>query len=225
MIPYFSYLALLGMLKWSPQYNLYSMHEAHPPHPRNLNHLTSVHSFRDLIPATLAARSRLTGMTQSLPLSKTLGCSGKINYPSCNCLAAIIIPRCYFPKEVQILSTQLHGFSDTSEAAYAGVVYLRMVDTDGKVHISLVASKTKVAPIKQLTIPRLELCGSQLLANLLHYVQGVLHVAPGDIFTWTDSTIVLAWLTGNPRRFVGNRISIYHAWNSSLSLDGIMSVD
>lgn len=84
-----------------------------------------------------------------------------------------------------------------------------MVDTDGKVHVSLITSKTRVAPIKRLTIPRLELCGAQLLANLLHYIQGVLHVSPGDLFAWTDSTIVLAWLTGNPRRFktyVGNRI-------------------
>ncbi len=78
------------------------------------------------------------------------------------------IPRCYTPKTVKIAYRQLHGFSDASEVAYAGVVYLRLVDTTGCVHVSLVIAKTKVAPIKRLSIPRLELCGALLLAQLLH---------------------------------------------------------
>ena len=86
------------------------------------------------------------------------------------------IPRCYFPKTVQVTSFQLHGFSDASELAYAGVVYLRMVDSDENVHISLVTSKTNVAPIKRLTIPRLELCGAQLLARLLFHVKEALRI-------------------------------------------------
>ena len=56
------------------------------------------------------------------------------------------IPRCYYPKSVSIASIQLHGFSDASERAYSGVVYIRMEDTNGIVHTSLVASKTRVAP-------------------------------------------------------------------------------
>ena len=126
------------------------------------------------------------------------------------CLSKHHIPRCYFPQEVQIVSTELHGFSDASEQAYAGVVYLRMVDTNAKVHVSLVMSKTKVAPVKRLTIPRLELCGAQLLARLLHHAGRVFGISTCNLYAWTDSTIVLGWLTGNPRRFktyVGNRIS------------------
>ena len=61
------------------------------------------------------------------------------------------IPRCYFPKDAHIVSMHLHGFSDASEVAYAGVVYLRMVDTTHRIHVSLVLSKTKVAPIRRLT--------------------------------------------------------------------------
>ena len=95
-----------------------------------------------------------------------------------NMLTEKRIPRCYFPKEAKIISTQLHGFSDASELAYAGAVYLRMCDSEGNVHGSLVTSKTKVAPIKRLTIPRLELCGAHLLAQLLHHVREALHVHP-----------------------------------------------
>lgn len=83
------------------------------------------------------------------------------------------IPRCYFPKEASIISIQLHSFSDASEDAYAGVVYMRMVDSDGKVHTSLVMSKTKVAPIKHLSIPCLELCGAQVLTQLLRHSKDV----------------------------------------------------
>ena len=120
------------------------------------------------------------------------------------------ISRCYFSKETRIVSTELHGFCDASEQAYAAVVYLRMTDTDGNTQIVLVTSKTKVAPIKRLTIPRLELCGTQLLAQLLHHVKQVFNLPLSRVFAWTDSTIVLNWLVGDPRRFktyVGNRVS------------------
>ena len=126
------------------------------------------------------------------------------------CLSDKHISRCYFPKGVTIESTQLHGFCDASEDAYAGVIYLRLTDSDGNVHVSLVIAKTKVAPIKRLTIPRLELCGANLLAQLLNHAKEVFHLSLRDIYAWTDSTIVLNWLSGNPRRFktfVGNRVS------------------
>jgi len=89
-------------------------------------------------------------------------------------------------------------------------VYLRMADTEKNVYTSLVMSKTKVCPIKRLSIPRLELCGAQILARLLQHAKEVLQLPMSNAFAWTDSTIVLSWLSGNPRRFktyVGNRIS------------------
>ena len=58
----------------------------------------------------------------------------------------------------------------------------------------LVMSKTKVAPIKRLTVPRLELCKGHLLANLLHHVQKVFKVPSNKVFTWTSSIVVLSWL-------------------------------
>lgn len=111
------------------------------------------------------------------------------------------IPRCYYDKGTCIVSMELHGFSDASEHAYAAVVYLRMKCSDGSIQVALVSSKTKVAPIKKLTIPRLELCGAQLLAQLLHRVGSVLGIPLCQSYAWTDSTIVLSWLIGSPKRF------------------------
>ena len=120
------------------------------------------------------------------------------------------LPRCYFPKGVQKFSTQLHGFCDASEHAYAAVAYIRMTDTEDAVHTSLVISKTRVAPLKSLTIPRLELCGAELLSQVLSHTREVLDISLHDTYAWTDSTVVLSWLAGDPRRFkpyVANRVS------------------
>ena len=119
-----------------------------------------------------------------------------------------LIPRCYF-QETTFASRQLHGFCDASESAYAAVVYLRMTDLKGDAKVAIVIGKTKVAPIKRLTIPRLELCGALILARILKHAADILNVPMIDVHAWTDSTVVLSWLRGNPRRFksfVGNRV-------------------
>ena len=88
-----------------------------------------------------------------------------------------------------------------------GILCLRFTDTKGGVHTSLVMAKTRVAPLKRLSIPRLELCSAQLLARLLQHAKTIFEV---QVFAWTDSTIVLSWLSGNLKRFktyIGNRVS------------------
>ena len=52
-----------------------------------------------------------------------------------------------------------------------------------------------------LNVPWLELCGTCLLAELLYIIQEVVQLPSDQIFAWTDSTIVLSWVRGNPRRF------------------------
>lgn len=95
------------------------------------------------------------------------------------------IPWCYYPKEATIVSTQLHGFLDTSEKACAAVIYLRMEDIMGW---SMLLSKTRVSPIKRVTMPRLELNGALTLAQLLFHCKDV---PSSSVYAWTDSTIVL----------------------------------
>ncbi|XP_026746092.1 uncharacterized protein LOC113507435, partial [Trichoplusia ni] len=107
-------------------------------------------------------------------------------------------------------SIELHVFADASQVAYGAVVYLRVVDRD-QVYVNLITSKTKVAPIeKQVSIPRLEICGAALAAKLILETSQVLCVPDNKLFAWTDSTIVLAWLKGGPsmwNTFVSNRVS------------------
>lgn len=97
--------------------------------------------------------------------------------------------------------TELHGFCDASEEAYAAVTYLKSVYTSGRSHVSLIMAKTKVAPLKRQTIPRLELCGAVLLSRTLKHVKDILQIPTSRINAWTDSMVVLDWLRGNPRRF------------------------
>ena len=82
--------------------------------------------------------------------------------------------------------------ADASEEAYAGVAYFHLLDSAGRIHTALVMSKTKVAPIKRLSIPQLELCGALLLTKLLCHVKKVLNVPVTSVFAWTDSSIVLS---------------------------------
>ncbi|XP_067207879.1 uncharacterized protein [Linepithema humile] len=92
------------------------------------------------------------------------------------------------------ISLQLHGFADASESAYGACIYLRTTDVDGMHSCRLLCSKNRIAPLKGLSIPRLELCAALLLAQLTDKVMKCLKVTINSIHLWTDSTIVLAWL-------------------------------
>lgn len=104
----------------------------------------------------------------------------------------------------------LHGFADASTKAYAAVVYLRVETEDKEIKTSLVAARTRVAPVKAVTVPRLELCGALLLSKLVKQVKEALRIPIQNVHLWTDSTIVLSWLSGDPNRwnvFVKNRVT------------------
>lgn len=119
------------------------------------------------------------------------------------------IPR-WLHTQFDDLVVELHGFCDASNVAYAATVYLRSINRKGEIRSHLIGAKTRVAPVKQVSIPRLELCGAVLLSKLLVEIAEVLDVPNNNIKAWTDSTVVLAWLNKHPctwKTFVANRVS------------------
>ena len=105
---------------------------------------------------------------------------------------------------------QLHGFSDASQAAYGAVVYARYLHKDATVSITLITAKTRVAPVKGLSIPRLELCGAKLLAQLISATATDIEVPASNLYGWCDSTAVFSWLRNPPSKesvFVNNRVT------------------
>jgi len=124
-------------------------------------------------------------------------------------LTEIRIPRC-IGGSIGI-EYSLCGFCDASERGYAAVLYLRVTDPSQKVNVYLLGAKTKLAPLKTTTIPRLELCGAVLLASWLSRMHRILeaHMKISGVYAWSDSTIVLSWLL-NPhvalKVFVSNRV-------------------
>ncbi|XP_061400562.1 uncharacterized protein LOC133336292 [Musca vetustissima] len=128
-----------------------------------------------------------------------------LSYPHVN---SIRIPR--LVQYVPGCSSELHVFSDASTKAYAGVVYIRVESPDGKIFVNLLSCKTKVAPLKSVSLPRLELCGAVLASDLLKTIVREIDIEFSRIYCWTDSTIVLGWLKKTPSTwttFVANRVS------------------
>ncbi|GFS60991.1 integrase catalytic domain-containing protein [Trichonephila clavipes] len=106
--------------------------------------------------------------------------------------------------------TEIHGFADASERCYGAAVYCKSKNLKSETLVRLITSKSRVAPIKSLTIPRLELCAAVLLAKLVKRVVAALQLETAELYLWSDSMIVLAWLRKEPmdlKTFVQNRVA------------------
>ncbi|XP_035222984.1 uncharacterized protein LOC118195770 [Stegodyphus dumicola] len=90
-------------------------------------------------------------------------------------------------------SWTLHVFCDTSQAAYATAIYLRSKEED-KVFMKFVIAKSRVSPLKKITIPRLELLACVLGARLARYTVETLCLVDVPIYYWTDATVALSWI-------------------------------
>ena len=124
----------------------------------------------------------------------------------------LLLERCYFKEpRNEIVCCNLHGFCDASLKAYGAVVY-RQVHTTSCTYVKFVASKTRVAPLHNQTIPRLELLGAVILARLVTAVEGALkcEVPIKKITCWSDSEVALCWIRGVDKewkQFVQNRVN------------------
>ncbi|XP_055936879.1 uncharacterized protein LOC129966477 [Argiope bruennichi] len=125
------------------------------------------------------------------------------------CINNIKVSRCILPFS-DVEAIELHGFSDASEAAFGAVVYCKSQTPAGEVVVKMVASKSRVAPLKKLTIPRLELCAAVLLVKLMQRIQSALRLKVSNTYYWSDSMIVLSWIkkeTSQLKTFVANRVA------------------
>ncbi|KAG7299296.1 hypothetical protein JYU34_016216 [Plutella xylostella] len=107
---------------------------------------------------------------------------------------------------------ELHGFCDSSTKAYACVIY-SVIRRAGQTYVSQVIGKARLVPIKKLekevSLPRLELCGAHLLSKVMSKVKDCFPSYQISVFGWTDSMVTLAWLQGEPGRwksFVSTRV-------------------
>uniref|UniRef100_A0A8D9BE06 Integrase catalytic domain-containing protein n=1 Tax=Cacopsylla melanoneura TaxID=428564 RepID=A0A8D9BE06_9HEMI len=126
-------------------------------------------------------------------------------------LSQIQIPR-YLGKSASTSSTILVGFADSSEQAYGAVIYCVCTNALGENQTHLLCSKSKVAPMKTVSIPRLELCAALLLSNLMCAVLNSYNtqVANEQVYCFSDSKVTLDWIHSSPHRwtqFVANRVA------------------
>ncbi|XP_029167976.1 uncharacterized protein LOC114938272 [Nylanderia fulva] len=133
------------------------------------------------------------------------------------CISRLAISR-WFGTSASNLAVEVHGFADASQSALAAVVYLRVLSDIDDAQIKLICSKTKVAPLKRMTIPRLELSAAVLLVRQVLKIREVLELQTAPTHLWTDSTVALTWIKSHPSRwkdFVRNRVSFIQELSNS----------
>ncbi|GBL76206.1 hypothetical protein AVEN_234478-1 [Araneus ventricosus] len=114
----------------------------------------------------------------------------------------------------------IHTFCDATKEAHAAVVFLRL-ENEGSVKLSLLAAKSRIAPLRGGTIPRMELLAALVGARLTNSVTEALNWKEVKCYYWSDSTTVLAWISKeeNWSVFVRNRVqeirklTSHLAWN------------
>ncbi|KAL7866046.1 hypothetical protein SRHO_G00112930 [Serrasalmus rhombeus] len=127
-------------------------------------------------------------------------------------LSHISVPRCYVTEELDTstCNRSVHVFCDASEQVYGSVAYLRTEDSSGHTQVAFITARSRVAPKRQLSIPRLELSAALTGAQLASVLKRELSLDVHRYIYWTDSTTVLTWLQSESCKFkvfVGTRIA------------------
>ena len=109
-------------------------------------------------------------------------------------LSQLSVDRCVRPIDFgNVVSRQIPHFCDASQSAYGAVSYLRLVNSDGQVHCSFLIAKSRLAPLKQTTIPRLELVAATVSICLNKVLSKEFELPVDTITFWTDSMTVLRY--------------------------------
>lgn len=129
-------------------------------------------------------------------------------------LSKISVDRCIKPADFgEIKSAQLHHFADASQVAYGAVSYTRLTNVEGKVHCAFLFGKSRLAHIKPMTVPRLELCAAVVAIQMDQMLRQELDLKIEESVFWTDSMSVLQYIRNESTRFhtfVANRLAVIH---------------
>lgn len=121
------------------------------------------------------------------------------------------IDRCIKPDNLgDVKSAQIHHFSDASSVAVATASYLRLIDSNDNVHITLLFAKSRLVPPKRLSIPRLELTAAVLSIQSEVMLKNELEIALIESQFWCDSMTVLYYIKNESKSFhtfVSNRVN------------------
>ncbi|GFU16371.1 uncharacterized protein NPIL_603191 [Nephila pilipes] len=90
----------------------------------------------------------------------------------------------------------IHTFVDASKTAYAACIFLRSVSSRGSVTVQLLQARSRIIPMKTITIPRLELMAAVIGARLFSSMKQSLKLPYIKTYFWTDSSTVLTWWQG-----------------------------
>lgn len=159
-------------------------------------------------------------------LSKEVCKKWKDFWRELNSINKIKIPR--WVKTGSCKRIEEHGFSDASSYAYGACLYLRSKTADGEVDVRLICAKSRVAPLKTTSIPRLDLCAAVLLTRLVKNIIAVLRIHITQQYWWSDSQVVIAWIAAESSRwktFVANRVSEIHETTQKREWNYVKSID
>ena len=219
------FIKTLGVV-WKPKHDIFTYNvkpsEGSPQTKRQI--LSEVTSIFDPLGLLSPIVIQLQSLIQALwldqlswddPLNQNLSQQYQNLRQHLKSIEEIQIPRCVLDKNTPFKEEplQLHVFCDASITAYVATVYIRQPICRGHFRCQILVAKTRVAPIKTICVPRLELCAALLGAQLVQSISNALEDEkfPNlEVFAWTDSTVTLAWIKNHPSRwktFVANRVA------------------
>ena len=139
---------------------------------------------------------------------RTAWCMWRNDLPLLNLLK---VNRSYKPMAFgNVIETSLHNFSDgCPNIGYGSAHYIRQINEDGQIHVSLVMAKSRVSPLKSHTVPRIELTAAQTASEVGKMVKSELEISSISETYWADSKIALGYIHNEKKRFrifVANRV-------------------
>ncbi|XP_058808897.1 uncharacterized protein LOC131674316 [Phymastichus coffea] len=177
------------------------------------------YSLTPVDPQTSSTKRKL--LSEISKIFDPLGLLGPISL-----YAKVLIQDCW--KAKQPIKIELHGFCDASLHGYGACLFVKSTDSRENTLVRLIASKSRVAPLSGVTIPRLELYATSILKRLYVEVKKQLDFLINRSILWSDSTIVLCWLKKAPhllRTFESNRVADLQSLNNQVEWRHVQSKD